>query len=873
MRLPALLAICALALSLTPLHAEKHALLVGINDYQYARDLQGSLNDIAQIREVLVKELGFSENRIETLIDAQATKANILAALARVAERSRAGDSFFWYYSGHGFMSLDEDGDEAVDDAEDRYDEVLVPFDGRPWPRERATDPNPTMLRDDEIARSLADLTGRKVVVFFDSCHSGSGTRAVGDAESRSLYEGYLPPEAPKTRGIKRSRETLDLSGSMVFVSAASPVQTASDLGEFEGRRHGAFTASLLRSIRAAGPGWQRTVSWEGLHRQIQQDMLSHGFASQTPTFRSTNGLGKRTVDQFFNPPPAGEIADLESSRKAFAVQLESNKYQFRDGELLQLFVESERAGYLYIFDVDPAQKVTQLFPNRFTTENRIRAAEVRAIPEPGNRYQFRAGEPWGRSTITAIVTAEPWVEADRLQLPTNFQPIAENQKAGLRDQLRRLQDAAVSGNSDPGWSSQKIVLEIVPKDFQPPVEVEEVAAAEPSALPAPPALPPAPVSAPAAARGIDDANLSREDQTDLEQRRPELFAKLKQLAERFSPVFWQDVSGNFDKDFRPWKDFIVRYDFDTTDRGPNWPEPPQFQDENKRERNRYLDALLVPNADLQMDRTREREGILSIRNTKTGETSRLDLRPHVYWSALTTPTHYFLHYVVFHAEDWKGMMGHTGDLEGTTVVVDRQSERMVAAFTLAHDDVEVVRSLDEDPEPNIQVLVDPSLEARGLIDEDDGRAIEGSLTMEAGRDGEPAAKEHQDIYIETKGHGEYGPKKIKPSRYIVYANYLDNSTFTVPSFDKAQYPLTDKFDQVSSKHRYELVYIGSSTTKEQTLWGEYRGLGRFGGGVNPPWNWRDNLFFKTGWWRDPLRVKKIGDPRYLINPYLETKR
>lgn len=84
MRLPALLAICALAVSATALRAEKHALLVGINDYQYARDLKGSVNDIEQIREVLLKELGFSENRIETLLDSQATKANILAALARV---------------------------------------------------------------------------------------------------------------------------------------------------------------------------------------------------------------------------------------------------------------------------------------------------------------------------------------------------------------------------------------------------------------------------------------------------------------------------------------------------------------------------------------------------------------------------------------------------------------------------------------------------------------------------------------------------------------------------------------------------------------------------------------------------------------------
>jgi myosin heavy subunit len=35
-------------------------------------------------------------------------------------------------------------------DAEHKFDEALVPYDVQPWPRERARDPNPTLLIDDE---------------------------------------------------------------------------------------------------------------------------------------------------------------------------------------------------------------------------------------------------------------------------------------------------------------------------------------------------------------------------------------------------------------------------------------------------------------------------------------------------------------------------------------------------------------------------------------------------------------------------------------------------------------------------------------------------------------------------------------------------
>jgi hypothetical protein len=144
---------------------------------------------------------------------------------------------------------------------------------------------------------------------------------------------------------------------------------------------------------------------------------------------------------------------------------------------------------------------------------------------------------------------------------------------------------------------------------------------------------------------------------------------------------------------------------------------------------------------------------------------------------------------------------------------------------------------------------------------------------MEATRDGDSTPTEHQTIYSETKGHGQHGASSIKKSRYIIYANYFDKSTWTAPSFDKSKYPLTDKFDEVLSKHKYELVYIGDNPKTEQTMWGNYKDLGRFGGGVNPPWDWRDNVFFKTGWWKDPRKVKKIGSDQYLINPYLLQKR
>ncbi len=54
--------------------AEKYALLVGINEYSKVRPLRGSLNDIAQIKQILIRDLEFTEDKIRVLTDRDATK-------------------------------------------------------------------------------------------------------------------------------------------------------------------------------------------------------------------------------------------------------------------------------------------------------------------------------------------------------------------------------------------------------------------------------------------------------------------------------------------------------------------------------------------------------------------------------------------------------------------------------------------------------------------------------------------------------------------------------------------------------------------------------------------------------------------------------
>ena len=110
----------------------KRALLIGINHYpRFAESyqLQGSVNDARAMADLLAGQLGFPQDDVEVLVDEEATRDGILAAMDRLVHRVGDNDVVVVHYSGHGSQVYrPQDPREA-----DRYEETIVPCDsGRP---------------------------------------------------------------------------------------------------------------------------------------------------------------------------------------------------------------------------------------------------------------------------------------------------------------------------------------------------------------------------------------------------------------------------------------------------------------------------------------------------------------------------------------------------------------------------------------------------------------------------------------------------------------------------------------------------------------------------------------------------------------------
>ena len=76
--------------------------LIAINDYVHVTPLRAPLNDVAEVKRVLLDRYAFDAEHTIELLNEQATLSGIYKLFGDLAERVAANDSVLIYYAGHG---------------------------------------------------------------------------------------------------------------------------------------------------------------------------------------------------------------------------------------------------------------------------------------------------------------------------------------------------------------------------------------------------------------------------------------------------------------------------------------------------------------------------------------------------------------------------------------------------------------------------------------------------------------------------------------------------------------------------------------------------------------------------------------------------
>ena len=182
--------------------AYEHALLIGISRYAdpAISPLPGVPHDMDSARQI-ASAMGIPRQNITVLRDAQATKANIAAALRKLAGAGSEGGRVLLYFSGHGTRWADPQAKGCV--------EGLLTYD-----------------REVIVNREWAEMTQRitqqadRLIVMFDACHSQGVTGA-----TRSLSGGF------RSKFFMKAQDAADVCSQPVNLRTRSLLQASQALG------------------------------------------------------------------------------------------------------------------------------------------------------------------------------------------------------------------------------------------------------------------------------------------------------------------------------------------------------------------------------------------------------------------------------------------------------------------------------------------------------------------------------------------------------------------------------------------------------------------------------------------------------------------
>ncbi len=265
----------------------KKAFLVGINYKGTNSQLSGCINDVLEVKDLLVSHYGYRHEDILLMTDDtvyKPTKQNLLDGLAWLLNGATAtlfkrqvtplppGSTLVFYYSGHGSGTVDVSGDEA-----DKQDEVLVPLDYQ----------TKGFITDDYLRSNfcLKLPNGVSCTAIVDACQSGTvfdlrwgtefklGTAIEPFTDDLTLYQQQKIPET---------------AAKVVTLSGCLDNQYSYDAW-MSGKANGALSRALFDALKELN--WR--PSYEKLLDAIYRKLKARGMLrDQVPCFSFGRSIG-----------------------------------------------------------------------------------------------------------------------------------------------------------------------------------------------------------------------------------------------------------------------------------------------------------------------------------------------------------------------------------------------------------------------------------------------------------------------------------------------------------------------------------------------------------------------------------------------------
>jgi hypothetical protein len=276
----------------------KKAILIGINYKGSDAELNGCINDIKHIKEILINNCGYCIDNIKILTEEEQiipTKENIEKGIFWLISNCMKGDTLFYYYSGHGAYVKDTSNDES-----DGQDEVIIPLD---------YEQNGVITDDwiftNFISKIPADV---RLLGFNDCCHSGTMMDLKYNYKSLCQYKkdvtnNIYNSEEWTNKFIFDIEKEINVKGNICFFSGCQDNETSAD-AYLSNKSQGSFSYCLIEFIKnnlqKMSDGTFRfkngTVKLLDVLKEINARLIIHGFVGQNSQLSLSHQYSESTL-------------------------------------------------------------------------------------------------------------------------------------------------------------------------------------------------------------------------------------------------------------------------------------------------------------------------------------------------------------------------------------------------------------------------------------------------------------------------------------------------------------------------------------------------------------------------------------------------
>jgi len=282
--------------------AEKWALLVGINKYQYdVSPLRYCVADVEAFRQALVNVAGFKPDKVILMTDEmtdemQPIHVNIIMQLEVLANRIQPDDTFVFYFSGHG-MSRDRRSFLLATNSMTNTEGTL----------------EASAVSLDSVSRILSRVSAQQLLTIIDACRNNP-------ISGRGDQDNLLTNDF--TRGIKIKRLP-NVTGKPNVNATLYACSIGERAYEWPQRGHGVFSYYLLEGLKGGAANNQGEVTVNSLAEYTRSKVVEwtedYRDRKQTP-WLSLEGGAKLVLADRVNvgrklnrPPTITTIADPET--------------------------------------------------------------------------------------------------------------------------------------------------------------------------------------------------------------------------------------------------------------------------------------------------------------------------------------------------------------------------------------------------------------------------------------------------------------------------------------------------------------------------------------------------------------------------------